>query len=538
MGRFAGFLIADTHRRVVYFAIWLVMFAVLLAGSGWFMADQVKANLRSEVSRVMGAYIHVRNAVLGTFDTMDAQLTAAPCSPEYAQQQRRVAFLPDGVNELFHAANGSIICSGNGGRLAVPVKLGEPDLDANNPFGIAFWFNADLTFMGLADVQGTIAVRGAQGMVIPRTPMPDTVPRWISAEVVLRAPDGRWWHSSGENGLYAEVAAAPEPDLLGMQGGTFLNIQCDAAGLHCLAARARLAELFALGGLILALVVLVCAILAAWLSRYVRKMLARYWSFEARFLRNFRAGRVVCAYQPLLDLRQDCVTGCEVLARWRDVGGTVVFPDQFLPVVEKHGLTREFTRMVIDRALAELSALPPSDQRLQVNLNIFPRDLDGPLLVDMLEGFLANTHRFAVVVELVETSEVQTSSAHAAIEALSRAGIATYIDDFGAGYSSILTLAELPVAGVKLDRSFAMATDDSVMGQMLSHAIDMAHAAGRTLVVEGVETAARLDMLRLGDRVDMVQGYHIARPLDFDRFAHFLVERGPRPQRSRPALVA
>jgi sensor c-di-GMP phosphodiesterase-like protein len=538
MGRFAGLLIADTHRRLVFFVLWAVLFTALLAGSGWFLADQVHANLRAEVDRAMVSYTRVRTAVLNTFDAMDEQLTAVPCSREYTMQQRRIAFLPDGINELFYARNGAIVCSGNGGMLPVPVALGEPDLASNDRFGISFWFNKDLDFMGLDNAQGTIALRGEHGMVVPRTPLPDTIPRWLSVEVVLRAPGGKWWHISGEPGLYAASLVAPPAGPFGLRGGAFLQTACDEIGLHCLSARATLANLFALGGMILGLTLLVCVVLSAWLARYLRAMLARYWSFEARFLRNFRAERVVCAYQPLLDLRRDRIAGCEVLARWRDVDGTMVFPDQFLTIVEKNGLTAAFTRMVINRALAELSSLPPSSRALQVNLNIFPRDLDGALLVEMLGGFLALADRFAVVIELVETSEVERGSALAAIEALWQAGIATYIDDFGSGYSSIHTLAELPVAGVKLDRSFAMAPDGSVMGQMLGHAIDMAHAAGRTLVVEGVETAARLDMLRQGGRVDLAQGYHIARPLDFDHFARFIAERGPTPQRSRPTLVA
>ena len=99
------------------------------------------------------------------------------------------------------------------------------------------------------------------------------------------------------------------------------------------------------------------------------------------------------------------------------------------------------------------------------------------------------------------------------------------------------TLAALSFDGIKLDRSFAMAPDDSVMARMLDHAIELVQASCRKVVVEGVETAARLAALRSCGKVHFAQGYHIARPLDPEAFAAFLAERGPRPV-TRPRLVA
>src|SRR5690606_28411027 len=97
-------------------------------------------------------------------------------------------------------------------------------------------------------------------------------------------------------------------------------------------------------------------------------------------------------------------------------------------------------------------------------------------------------------------------------------------------YSSMHTLAGLSIDGVKLDRSFAMAPDGSVMARMLDHAIDMVQASGRRIVVEGVASAARLAALKAGGKVHFAQGYHISRPLECEAFAAFLAARGPRPK--------
>jgi EAL domain-containing protein (putative c-di-GMP-specific phosphodiesterase class I) len=78
------------------------------------------------------------------------------------------------------------------------------------------------------------------------------------------------------------------------------------------------------------------------------------------------------------------------------------------------------------------------------------------------------------------------------------------------------------VHGVKLDRSFGMAPDKSMMAKMLLHAIEMVDDAGRAIVVEGVETCERLELLRRTKRVDFVQGYFVSRPLPIAQLAEFL----------------
>lgn len=222
---------------------------------------------------------------------------------------------------------------------------------------------------------------------------------------------------------------------------------------------------------------------------------------------------------------------------WRDVDGALIYPDRFIPIVEAHGLTKPFTRGIVEHAHAELLPLVPMGQRLQINFNIFPQDLNAVALIEIFSVFLGPQSPFDLAIEIVETGAIELDRAQGEIERLRDAGIKIYIDDFGAGYSSMHTLAGLSVDGVKLDRSFAMAPDDSVMARMLDHAVDMVQDSGRKVVVEGVETAARLAALKAGGKVDFAQGYYISRPLEREAFARFLAERGPRPS-AKPRLVA
>ncbi|MCP8885216.1 EAL domain-containing protein [Devosia sp. XJ19-1] len=537
MSRIVGLLIAGTHDRGLRLALWVLAFAAMLSVATWVVAEQVSINMRTETQRSLAGYERLRTNVLSTFDEMDRRLTQPACSPEYLDELRRIAFLPDGINELLYAPNGVVLCSVNSGRLVQPIMLGNPDIVPDNPFAMAFWIDLDLKFLGLEGMTGTLAQRGNVALIVPPQPLPDTGPRWMDQELVFRFNDELWMHRNGEAGLYAEALKTTGPALASVFKGVFYQLSCDSGGIHCIAGRSYLTQLFGLGWATVGVILLVAAVLAAWVAQQLQLLIERYWSFEARFLRRLEKGSVVCAYQPVLNLKTGVVTGCEVLARWKDVDGTIVPPDRFLPIIERHGMTVRFTALVVAYAYADLVARLPRDMRLQINFNIFPQDLDAEQLVPIFAPFLTDGSPFDVVVEIVETAEISPETAQVEIERLRAAGLKVYIDDFGAGYSSMHNLAALSIDGVKLDRSFAMAPNHSVMARMLDHAIDLVQASGRSLVVEGVETNERLEALKATGVVDFAQGYGISRPLLIDAFVAYLGEHGPRPQ-SRPRLVA
>lgn len=534
MSRLAGYLISARHQGALRLGLWTFAFLVIAALAAGLVAQQVTQAMHQETQRLLSDYERLRTNVAGALDQMEKRLQADPCSAPFLEEMRRIAFLPDGINELFYLDDGSIACTANLGVLASPVDLPAPNLTQWEPLGFAVWLDADLGQLDLPGLSGSYAVHGDFGVVVPTQALPTGSARWMEEELILRANDGRWWHRAGQTGLY-EVARPYEGSNYALVDGALVSLQCDSIGFYCVAGRAALSDLLALGWGTVVAILLVSAILAAWFAQTVHLALARYWSLEARFLRHLSADTIVCYYQPLYDLRKGCTTGCEVLARWRDVEGAILSPDRFLPFVEKHGLTRQFTEMVVERAAADLATLKV-EGRLQVNFNIFPADLDASVLLPLFEILLSQPERYSVVLEIVETGEVQLEAATGEIAQLREAGLKVFIDDFGAGYSSLHNLAALPLDGVKLDRSFAMAPDHSVMAKMLEHAIDLVASSGRLLVVEGVETADRMEALRRSGKVDFLQGYFISRPLPLEAFERYLRTHGPEPE--FPRLVA
>jgi sensor c-di-GMP phosphodiesterase-like protein len=500
----------------------------VLARIGVVAARQVGIVMRAEVISALEQFERLDENVRNTFAMLRRDVTAQPCSPAFGSQLRKVAFLPDGLSELIYAPEGIVQCSISAPRLAAPVALGKPDITTG---GMTVWLDRDLDFLHLDGLRGTIALSDPFAVVIPKQQVITPFHPWVELERGLVAPNQSWRHRSGTPGIneHYEDRVSSGSAWLPLHAGAFLLRLCDGSGLQCVVARARLTDVLSAEWKRFLVALVGTALVATWVAAQGNRLIRAYWSLDARFRRHLDADSIVLAYQPIIHLESGKVSGCEVLARWRDVDDTILYPDAFIDIVERHGLTRRFTSLVAQRAFGELSSLP-EHPRLRVNFNIFPRDLEGDALREIFSAFGAARDRFEVTLEIVESGAIQADSVQREIEELRRVGIDIYIDDFGAGYSNMANLATLSVDGVKLDKAFALAPDGSLTARMLVHAIEMIRATGRAMVIEGVETAERLAQLRRwATPLDHAQGYFISRPLPIDRFVAFLAMHEPQP---------
>lgn len=524
MARLVRIFISERYRRLIVGVVWVAAFCLSLGLIAWYAGGKVVASMEQRSDRAVARFLETRTSVETAFAAIAAEVTAAPCSPEFFRQLRRVAYYPDGINEFLYLPDGAVRCTASGKTFDTPIDLGAPDGLADRG-KVEVWMNRDLGFLGLDGLSGSIIRRGDIAAIVSPLTIESAEFPLMDFEVVLMSADGTPWHRAGDKGTHeAYLAAAAAGRPFNFADGSLHHQVCDERGTYCVASRIPVVPVIGLERTRVFFALLGSTLIAAWVAFLANALVRRYWSFEARFLRHLDDDSVVLAYQPLTDLTSGAVIGCEVLARWRDVDGEIVQPGRFIDIVERRGLTERFTGLVAARAFAELDAVVPPGYRIEVSFNIFPRDLDASLLCRLFAPFEAARDRFDLIMEIVESDTVRLDEAHREIEALKAAGIKVYIDDFGSGYSNLANIAELAVDGVKLDRSFAMAPDGSVMAQMLGHAIEMIRTTGRTMVVEGIETAERLALLRDGAaKGDRAQGYHIARPLDAEAFASFLI---------------
>ena len=212
-------------------------------------------------------------------------------------------------------------------------------------------------------------------------------------------------------------------------------------------------------------------------------------------------------YQPLVDLRNNEVTGCEALLRWRHPDRGMISPADFIPVAEDTGLIVELGEWVLRTACAEAATWP---DHIRISVNVSPVQLKCPTLPLKIAAALASSGLAANRLELEITEAVlirDDEAALAILHQLHAIGIRIALDDFGTGYSSLSYLKRFPFDKIKIDRCFvsdiAEIDGSSVIVQAV---VNIAAARNMTTTAEGVETAEQREILRALGCTEM-QGY-------------------------------
>jgi len=249
---------------------------------------------------------------------------------------------------------------------------------------------------------------------------------------------------------------------------------------------------------------------------------------RAELQRALREHQLFMLYQPKLQCRSGALAGFEALVRWRHPVHGVIGPDRFLPLAEGSALMDQLTREVFALSLtwfADLCADTSDAARelsartravMTLSINVSAPSLDNVDLFDELESrcHALNIPPERVILELTETSAMLDPVA--SLDMLTRLrmrGFQLSIDDFGTGYSSMLQLVRLPFSEIKVDKSFVITAGQSNEScSVIRSVIDLGRSLGLTSTAEGVEDAATLDYLREAG-CDLVQGYHLARPM-------------------------
>jgi len=240
------------------------------------------------------------------------------------------------------------------------------------------------------------------------------------------------------------------------------------------------------------------------------------------------AGQLLVHYQPKLNLRTGAVDGVEALVRWAHPERGLLYPDSFIDLAESAGLMPQLTAVVLDQALAQCRSWADAGLVLDVSVNVSPTELLDDDFPARVAGRL-HRHRVPATRLILEVTEsllmTDRERAVRVLEGLRATGVGVSIDDYGTGYSSLAYLASLPVTELKLDRTFVGSMSDSPRAAaVVTSTLQLARALGLVLVAEGAEDAGTVDALAALD-CDLVQGYHVSRPLPPDHLEAWLRER-------------
>ena len=223
------------------------------------------------------------------------------------------------------------------------------------------------------------------------------------------------------------------------------------------------------------------------------------------------------------------VLGAEALLRWQHPQRGLVFPGEFIPVIEETGLILPVGQWVLEKACESLVAWSkrPEMKNLTIAVNVSARQFHQHDFVanvlTALERTGANPERLKL--ELTESLLItDVEDVVAKMAALKDRGVCFSLDDFGTGYSSLSYLKRLPLDQLKIDQSFVrdiqIDPNDAAIARTI---IALAHSLGLDVLAEGVETELQLSFLGSAG-CPVFQGYLFSRPLPQAAFELYVLQ--------------
>jgi diguanylate cyclase (GGDEF)-like protein/PAS domain S-box-containing protein len=238
--------------------------------------------------------------------------------------------------------------------------------------------------------------------------------------------------------------------------------------------------------------------------------------FVTRLRKAVESQRWTLYYQPIVELRTGTMRGVEALIRWIEPDGTMVPPNEFIPLAEELGLIELIGDWVVRELVYQAKAWRELDMELEIGFNLSPRQFWQPDLAERILGQITagGIDPSTVLVEITETSAMMDPDrAQQVLWDLHAGGLRIAIDDFGTGYSSLSRLREMPVNVLKIDRSFVSGVDrDPQAASIVSAFLELSRGLEMETLAEGIETEEELAFLR--ERGCLLgQGFLFARPV-------------------------
>jgi diguanylate cyclase (GGDEF)-like protein len=224
------------------------------------------------------------------------------------------------------------------------------------------------------------------------------------------------------------------------------------------------------------------------------------------------AGEFELYYQPLVDLKENAITGFEALLRWNSRNRGMVSPATFIPLAEEIGLINPIGEWVLREACREAASWPDS---LKVAVNVSAVQFKGRNLTEVVKQALRQAGLAADRLELEITESVLVDDVEGAIlllHEIKELGVRISMDDFGTGYSSLSYLSRFPFDKIKIDQTFVRDLGKKADCMAIIRAVTgLCDSLGVTANAEGLETEEQLRLLR-AECCSEVQGYLISRP--------------------------
>ncbi len=264
-------------------------------------------------------------------------------------------------------------------------------------------------------------------------------------------------------------------------------------------------------------------------TRELNEKLNRRLELSNRLRHALENDEFVVYYQPKVDTRQEKVVGVEALVRWEPEPGTLIPPNEFIPLAEASGLIVPLGEQILRTACRQGVIWHKRGFSVSVAVNLSPRQFAEQTFLATVHDALLDSGLPPSLLELEITETLMMENEDLAIGLLWKLrnmGIRISVDDFGTGYSSLAYLKQLPIDILKIDRSFIKDLpgnpDDVILTATI---INMADCLGLEVVAEGVETSEQLQFMDEHGCL-LIQGYLFSPPLPADQITELLDKPG------------
>jgi EAL domain-containing protein (putative c-di-GMP-specific phosphodiesterase class I)/GGDEF domain-containing protein/sensor domain CHASE-containing protein len=242
-----------------------------------------------------------------------------------------------------------------------------------------------------------------------------------------------------------------------------------------------------------------------------------------------KQGQLVLHYQPYLDAKLGVVRGAEALLRWQHPERGLVSPGEFIPLAEESGLIGELGDWALVTACTQAIEWQRAGHlSFAISVNVSLMQLENEHFSRRVRDVLHETGLPASSLELEVTETLalrHSPTIDQNVETLRALGVRLAIDDFGTGYASFSYLRRFPVEKLKIDREFLeFVPDNPQSASLVRMIIAMGHALGAQVTGEGVENIRQQAFLAEAG-CDLVQGFHLSRPLSVEAMTLFLASQ-------------
>ena len=226
--------------------------------------------------------------------------------------------------------------------------------------------------------------------------------------------------------------------------------------------------------------------------------------------------------QPKYSTKEEKLSGAEALVRWIHPTRGFISPGRFVPIFEKNGFVLNLDDFMISEvAKQQAKWMSEGKELFPISVNVSRAHFTRADLAEHICGIVDKygVPHDKIELELTESAffddkEVLIKT----VKKLKEYGFEISMDDFGAGYSSLNSLKEMPLDVLKLDAEFFRGEDDENRGEVIvGEAITLAKKLNMRIVAEGIETREQVDSLARMD-CDLIQGYYFAKPMPISEF--------------------